>query len=115
MALRNLGPGRCRLQGYPGVGLLNSRGGLIHVNVDRNRSFPTPSILVGHGQRAFFTFEYVVSGPCLPHFFYAYGLEVFPPNSRHRLLVNTHGRLDICDPSVGGNPMVTPMRATMQP
>jgi len=112
-ALRNVGPGRCRLQGYPGVGLLNNAGKLIAVKVDR-RGGPTPSMIVAVGQRAFFSFSYVVSGPCLPHFFTAYGLQVIPPNRTHRLIYHS-GKIDICSPSVGGHPGVYPIRPGLDP
>jgi hypothetical protein len=107
-ALRNVRPGRCPLQGYPGVGLLNSSGRLVAVNVERVGG-PTPNVVVGVGQRAFFTFSYVVSGPCLPHFFSAYGVQVIPPNRTHRLVYYS-GRIDICSVSVGGHPVVYPIR-----
>ena len=107
-ALRNVGPGRCRLQGYPGVGLLDKRGKLIAVDVEREGG-ATPSVVIGVGQRAFFTFSYVVSGPCLPHFFSAYGVQVIPPNRRHRLIFHS-GRIDVCSASVGGHPDVYPLR-----
>jgi hypothetical protein len=108
-SLRNVGPGKCRLQGYPGVGLLNKAGKLIAVNVEREGG-PTPSVIVSVGQRAYFSFSYVVSGPCIPHFFTAYGLQIIPPNRTHRLIYHS-GRIDICSPSVGGHPDVYPIRA----
>ena len=108
LALRNLGPGTCRLQGYPGVGLLNKAGHLIAVNVEREGG-PTPNVIVAVGQRAYFSFSYVVSGPCLPHFFSAYGLQVIPPNRTQRLVYHS-GRIDICSVSIGGHPDVYPIR-----
>jgi hypothetical protein len=48
----------------------------------------------------------------VPHYFKAYGLEVYPPDDHSRLLVNTRGVLDVCDRSVGGPPVVDPIRAT---
>jgi hypothetical protein len=111
MALRNTGAASCRLQGYPGVGLLDAHGALIPDNVARQPGLPTPGVTIAHGRRAYFTFAYVVSGPCAPHDFKAYGLEVYPPGDSARLLVNTHGTLDICDRSVGGPPLVYPIRS----
>jgi hypothetical protein len=112
LALRNVGPGRCRLQGYPGVGLLDKHGRLIDVNVEREDA-ARPSVVLGVGQRAFFTFSYVVSGPCLPHFFRAYGLQVIPPNRTHRLVLHS-GRFDVCAVSVGGHPDVYPLRSGLE-
>jgi hypothetical protein len=110
-ALRNVGPGKCRLQGYPGVGLLNKSGRLISVNV-APQAGPTPTVVIGVGQRGYFTFSYVVSGPCLPHFFNAYGLQVIPPNRTHRLVYHS-GKIDVCSISVGGHPTVSPLRARL--
>ena len=112
MALRNVGASSCRLQGYPGVGLLDGHGRLIADNVERQSGFATPSVTVARGRRAYFTFAYVVAGPCFPHDFKAYGLEVYPPNDRGRLLLSTHGALEVCDRSIGGPPLVYPIRAT---
>jgi hypothetical protein len=112
LALRNAGPASCRLQGYPGVGLLDRSGRLIAVEVDRVGGRRTPSVIVAPGQRAFFTFTYVVSGPCLPRFFSAYGLQVIPPNRRQRLVLHS-GRFDVCSPAVGGRPRVYPIRRNL--
>ena len=109
LALRNGGSATCHLRGYPGVGLLDRRARLIHVRVDRVTGFPVRNVVLHPWQRAFFTFTYVVSGPCLPHYFSAYGLEVFPPDNRRRMLLY-HGRFDVCAPSVGGHPGVYPVR-----
>jgi Protein of unknown function (DUF4232) len=115
MALRNVGATSCAMQGYPGVGLLNAHGGPIADNFVRQTGFPTPSVTVAPGQRAYFTFGYESSGPCLPtHYFKAYGIEVYPPDDYARLLVPTHGALEVCDRSLGGAPMVYPVRATRQ-
>ncbi len=113
LALRNVGSATCHLRGYPGVGLLDAHGRLIHVNVDRATGVPVTTVTMHHGQRAFFTFTYTSSGPCLPRFFSAYGLEIFPPGSTRRLLLHS-SRLDICDPSVGGRPQVYPVRRTLK-
>jgi hypothetical protein len=109
-ALRNVGPGKCRLQGYPGVGLLDKRGRLIDVGVEREDA-ARPSVVLGVGRRAFFS--YVVSGPCLPHFFSAYGVQVIPPNRTHRLVLHS-GRFDVCSVSVGGHPDVYPLRPSLE-
>jgi hypothetical protein len=112
-ALRNVGPGRCRLQGYPGVGLVDRRGKLIAVKVAR-KAGPAPSVVVGVGARAFFTFSYVVSGPCVPHAFSAYGVQVIPPDRTHRLVWHS-GRIGVCSVSVGGHPQVSALRARLGP
>jgi hypothetical protein len=115
MALRNVGASSCVLRGYPGVGFLNAHGGPIADDFERQTGFPITSVTVAHGQRAYFTFGYVVAGPCLPsHYFKAYGIEVYPPDDYARLLVPTHGALEVCDRSTAGAPMVYPMRATRQ-
>ena len=64
IALRNAGPGSCRLRGYPGVGLLDAHGRPIADEVRREPGFPTPSVTVAPGRRAYFTFGDVVAGPC---------------------------------------------------
>jgi Protein of unknown function (DUF4232) len=108
--LRNVGSTTCHLKGYPGVGLLDAHARPISVTVVRNTAFPVKNVVLHPWQRAYFSFVYVISGPCLPHFFSAYGLQVFPPNSAARLVYYA-GRFDVCDPSVGGNPEVYPIRA----
>lgn len=113
LALRNAGGARCRLSGYPGVGLLDSRGRLIHVNVERQTGVPVRGVTLLQGRRAYFTFAYEDSGPCLPHFFSAYGVQVFPPGATTRLFLHS-ARFDICAPSVGGRPAVGPVRATLE-
>ncbi len=111
MALRNSGAGTCRLQGYPGVGLLDAHGAVIADGVARQPGQPTPNVTIARGGRAYFTFSYVVAGPCIPHDFKAYGLEVYPPDQLTPLRVATHGTLDVCDRSVGGPPLVSAIRA----
>jgi Protein of unknown function (DUF4232) len=111
MTLRNHGAERCSLEGYPGIGLLDGRGELIADNVDRQPGYPTPSVIVAHDQRAYFSFAYTVSGPCAPHDFKAYGLEVYPPDQYGALRLSTHGPLEVCDRSLGGAPLVYPIRS----
>jgi hypothetical protein len=109
LGLRNVGPTTCHLRGFPGVGLLDVHANLIGVSVDKATSHPVGTVVLHPWKRAVFTFVYVVSGPCIPHFFSAYGLQVFPPNSAQRLVWYA-GRFDVCNPSVGGNPSVGPVR-----
>jgi hypothetical protein len=112
LALRNVGHTSCRLHGFPGVGLLDKAGRLIAVTVARQKGFPTPTVIVAAGRRAYFTFGYTTGGPCKPHDFNAYGLEIYPPDDYRRLLVNIHGAINVCDASLGGAPVVYPVRAT---
>lgn len=112
LALKNVGSATCRLHGYPGVGLLDLHGRPISVNVVRDTAFLPATVIVHHGQRAYFTLIWESAGPCEPHFYSAYGLEVFPPNSTKRLFL--HNRwMEICDTSIGGHPRVTPVRQTL--
>jgi hypothetical protein len=114
MELRNTSSNSCHLQGYPGVGLLDAHGRLIADNADREPGYPTPSVTVAPGGHAYFTFAYVVAGPCVPHDFKAHGLEIYPPDDYGRLLLKTHGALEVCDRSVGGGPLVYPVRASAE-
>ena len=112
LALRNVGRSSCRLQGFPGVGLLDKAGRLIAVTVARQKGFPAPKVIVAAGRRAYFTFGYTTGGPCKPHDYNAYGLEIYPPDDYKRLLVGIHGLINLCDTSLGGAPVVYPIRAT---
>jgi hypothetical protein len=71
--------------------------------------FAVRNVVLRPWHRAFFTFTYVVSGPCIPHFFRAAGIQVIPPDSSRRLVLY-HGRFDIRSPSLGGHPGVYPVR-----
>ena len=110
-ALRNVGSAACQLRGYPGAGLLNGRARLINVAVKRASS-PVLTVVLRTWQRAFFTFTYVSSGPCIPHSFSAYGLQFFPPEATQRLVYYS-GRFGLCNPSVGGSPGIYPVRASL--
>jgi hypothetical protein len=112
LALRNIGHSSCRLQGFPGVGLLDKAGRPIAVTVARQTGFPTPAVTVAAGRHAYFTFGYTTGGPCKPHDFNAYGLEIYPPDDYKRLLVTIAGGINLCDTSLGGAPVVYPVRAT---
>lgn len=108
MGLRNVGPNTCRLRGYPGVGLLDANANRINVTVARASGRTVKTVVLHPWQRTTFTFEYVTSGPCIPHDFSAYGLRVTPPNDI-RGLVWYAGKFGVCDASLGGNPQVTPV------
>lgn len=112
LGLRNVGSATCHLYGYPGIGLLNLHGQRMSVNVVRDTAFRPKTVIVHHDQRAYFTFIWESAGPCEPHFYTAYGLAVFPPNSTHQLFLRSL-RLEICDTSIGGPPRVTPVRHTL--
>jgi hypothetical protein len=113
MSLRNVGPTTCHLKGFPGVGLLDSGARPINDPAFRETNFKRKTVVLRPWQRAYFSLIYAVSAPCLPHFFYAYGIEVFPPNSTQRL-VYYRGRFDVCSASLS-HPGVYPIRATTQP
>jgi hypothetical protein len=112
LGLRNVGPTTCHLRGFPGVAMLNSGAGLINIPVKRATGHPVRTVVLSPFRRAFFTFSFVSSGPCIPNFFSGFGLQVFPPNNTHRLRLFT-GRFDVCNPSIGGNPQVLPVRRTL--
>jgi hypothetical protein len=79
------------------------------VSIGSVTGFPMRNVVLRPWQRAFFTFTYVASGPCRPHFFNAYGLKIVPPGTKRRLVL-FRGRFDLCAPSVGGKPGVYPVR-----
>ena len=111
LGLRNVGPATCHLKGYPGVGLLDADAKLINDPVVRQTGFKQPNVVLKPWQQAHFSFSYAVSGPCIPNFFYAYGIEVFPPDSGLQL-VYYRGRFDVCGRSLS-QPRVYPIRPTL--
>ena len=108
LMLRNVGGTTCHLQGFPGVGLLDVNAHLINDSVFRETAFKQRNVVLKPWQPAYFSFVYAASGPCLPHFFFAYGIQVFPPNSTQRL-VYYRGRFDVCAPPLS-HPGVYPVR-----
>lgn len=113
IALRNTGRAKCELHGYPGVGLLDSRGRALPTKVVRQSGQPTPVVSVAFGASGYFTVGYESAGPCQPHEFAAYGFEVYPPNDVSHLVVRTR-RFSVCAVSVGGSPTVYPIRASKE-
>lgn len=111
LALRNVGASSCSLKGFPRVALLNSRARPINDRPTRVNGFTKRSVVLAPWQVAYFSFGYAVSGPCLPNFFYAYGIEVFPPGAKQRL-VYYRGQFDVCAASIS-HPSVYPVRATL--
>jgi uncharacterized protein DUF4232 len=109
LALENRGTSACRLQGYPGVGLVGRSGGLLPVDVRRVRGFARPAVDVPPGGRAYFTFGYVTAGPCGTHAFTVYGLQIIPPDERTHLVLR-RPPFAVCDVAVGGSPVVYPVR-----
>lgn len=107
LALRNVGSVTCQLKGYPGVGLLNSSARLINVHVVRRPGVVVRNVVLTPWKRAFFTFEFVVSAPCM-HGIFPFGLQVFPPNSTQHLRM--YRRFDVCR---GISPQVSPVRASL--
>lgn len=112
LALRSAASVTCTLRGYPSVRLLNRRGRVLAIRAKHARGFPVRTVRLSPRQRAFFTVSYAASGPCLPHFLSAYGLSVTPPGSNRALRLK-HPRFDVCSPSIGGRPTVTPVRAKL--
>lgn len=100
------------MRGYPGVGLLDAHGRLIAINVVRISGFPRPTVTLAAGRSAYFSFGYASGGPCVPHTFNAFGIEVYPPDDYGRLLLDAHGAFNVCDRAVGGSPVVYPIRAS---
>jgi hypothetical protein len=105
-ALRNVSSQTCHLRGYPGVTLLNVSAASTGVSAAHHTTVPVTTVTLGPWKRAFFSFVYVTSGPCVPHFFTAYGLRVTPPGT-HGHLGYYAGRFQVCSVSVGGRPTVT--------
>jgi hypothetical protein len=114
MSLTNDGAAGCRMFGYPGVSILGKNHKPLRVRVVRDTAFAAKPVIVAPGKKAYFTFGYVDSGPCLPHFYSGYGIRVFPPNTKSALTYTTP-RFDICAVSIGGSPNVFPVRATLNP
>jgi Domain of unknown function (DUF4232) len=111
LALRNVGSVTCHLKGFPRVGLLDVNARPINDPAFRETGFKQRNVVLRPWQRAYFTFGYAVSGPCVPNFFYAYGLRVVPPNAT-RGLVYYRGRFDVCGQSLS-HPSVYPVRPTL--
>lgn len=111
LSLRNAGSAACTLRGYPRVWLLDQRGGVLAA-AKHAPGFAVRSVTLGRGQRGFFTVIYAASGPCLPHYFVAYGLKVTPPGGTGSWRLH-RGRLDVCSVHIGGRPEVTPLRARL--
>ena len=106
LAVRNVGPATCQLRGYPGIGLLDSAAMLMNIPVDRAAG-AMRTVLLHPWDRAFFTFSYVVSGPCA-HGVFPFGIQVFPPNSTQSLRM--FRRFDVC---AGTHPTVTAVRSKL--
>lgn len=113
LALRNTGTSPCELQGFPTVVLLDGHARRESVRVVHHGGSGGPVVLAPW-QPAYFSFVYVVSGPCLPHFFSAYGLSVTPPGTTGRLAYYA-GRYDVCSVSLGGHPTVTAVSSRVGP
>jgi hypothetical protein len=111
LALNNTGRATCSLRGYPTVKLLNRRGQAT-VPAHHARGFTLRTVAISPGRRAFFSLSYASAGPCLPHYFTAYGLDVFPPGN-HRGLRLDRPAFTLCSVALGGHPRVTPVRARL--
>jgi hypothetical protein len=111
LAVSNTGRATCGLRGYPTVKLLNRRGQAT-VRARHASGFALRNVAIAPGQRAFFSLDYASAGPCLPHYFTAYGLDVFPPGNRRGLRLNRPA-FTLCSVALGGHPRVTPVRARL--
>ncbi|MHB1834402.1 MAG: DUF4232 domain-containing protein [Solirubrobacteraceae bacterium] len=111
LALRNAGRVTCELRGYPTVRLLDRRGRPT-VSSLHAAGFAVTTVRLARGARAFFTVNYAAAGPCLPHFFSAFGVDVFPPGSRTGLRLR-RAAFTLCSVGLGGPPRVTPVRASL--
>lgn len=111
LALTNTGTTTCTLRGYPLVKLLNRRHRPT-VSSAHASGFPVNTVTLAARQRAFFTVSYAAAGPCLPHFFTAYGLTVFPPANGGGLTLRRRP-FTVCSIGLGGHPRVTPLRARL--
>ncbi len=109
MTLRNVGPATCHLQGFPGVGLLDSHANPINVNVVRQTGFTQRNVVLHPWQRAWFTFHYALGAFCPGHSLSAFGIRVFPPNSTSRLVYYS-GKFSLCR-----HPSVYPVRPSRSP
>ena len=109
LALRNRGR-TCHLWGYPGVAMLNSRGGLLRLNVNRRSRSEEPSrqVVLAPGHRAYFLLIFEDGGFCPGHSASAYGLQTYPPGSTRSLRLH-RPRFEVCTSQI---PAVGPVRAT---
>jgi hypothetical protein len=110
-ALRNVGTRTCSLRGYPGASWLDRSAHQLSRHVDRASGRAVRTVVLAPFGRAFFSFVYVVAGPCLPHRFIAYGLQFYPPGARRALRWYT-GRTAVCAAPAGGNAQVSPVEGT---
>lgn len=94
-ALRNVGSTTCHLNGYPGVGLLDSGARFMHTTVGHVAG-PPHNVVLHPWHRAFFSFTFATSGPCAQAVF-AYGVQIIPRNALQRLVWYA-GKFDLCGP-----------------
>lgn len=93
-ALRNVTSHACKLSGFPGIKLLDKNAKPFGVSVVHHGS--TAGLVVLHTwQRVKFAFVYTDKGPCIPHFFTAYGLRVTPPGTTGGLVFYA-GSFGVC-------------------
>lgn len=111
LALKNTGSTSCSVRGYPSVKLLNRRGRAT-LSARHARGFAVKTVILHSGRRAFFTVNLAAAGPCLPHSFTAYGLQVVPPGNAHGWSLH-HRAMALCSVRLGGRPGVTPVRASL--
>jgi hypothetical protein len=104
-ALRNISSHTCKLAGFPTVKLLDKNANPINVKVVHHGS-SNGAVVLHTWHRAKFSFVFAVAGPCIPHFFSAYGLRVKPPGASGGLVFYA-GRFDVCNVNPGGHPTVT--------
>lgn len=80
-AFSNVGAATCSLRGYPTAWVLNKHRQTLASPQAKVGQWPLSmvrTVVLGTGQRAFFTFTWVAGSLC-PHAFTFYGLRVTPP------------------------------------
>ncbi len=112
-ALRNVGTVTCKLAGFPGVAWVDAGAHTIAGSTDRHGS-SHGTVTLAPFHRAFFNYVFVVAGPCIPHDFTAYGIQVIAPGTHHRLVWYA-GSTQVCSPSLGGNPEVSAVSSHLTP
>lgn len=98
--LKNVGPAKCTMDGYPGFSLLRADGSIIQHPATRN-PIPHHEVLLKPGQRAKFvvrTSDPSVSGNCSASWKTAQ-VQVYPPDQR--AAIRQPSTVQACDLVVG--------------
>jgi Protein of unknown function (DUF4232) len=108
LALRNIGATTCHLNGFPRVRLLDSGARPMPTTVSHVAG-PAHAVVLRPFHRAFFSFTFVVSGPC-PAAVFSYGVRITPPHASQRLVWYA-GKFDLCGPGPP-NVSVSPVKSS---